>query len=150
MIKDSIPLTRLFFVISVILGGLVSFKIAYQPVSKTMLELRISLVIMMALVLLFGVLGILLCKKYNMNDELMLSEDDNEYYNYLEGNFKYYLSFSPVVALVMLLITFVIPFHFQEMSIVVCIFYFAISFFQLVPFLDILYTIVNAMRYHNA
>ena len=150
MIKDSTPLTRFFFILSVIVGIIVSFKFPTQAVSKSLLEIRISLIVAMVLVLLFGLLGIMTCHRYNMNDELVLSEDDNEYYNYLEGNFKYYLSFSPIVALVMLIISFVIPFHFQEMQIVLGTFYFAICFFQIVPLFDILYTIVNAMRYHSA
>lgn len=149
MVKDSSTLTKVFLILSIVAGILVALRTKSQPVSLSMTQIRVSLVITGVLALIAGVIGYCLCNLFNANDDLMISQEDNDYYEYLKGNFKFYLSFSPVITLILFATTFLLQFHINGMKMVFGIFSFGIVFFVIVPFFDMVYTIINAVRYHN-
>lgn len=133
MIHYSKQVKWLVFAISLVLGAFIGYITYDAPVSQTLFKLRIILAIGTVFVALFAFIGIKLIAKFNINDELVLDDEMEDYFDLVESRFKTNAVLSVIFGIILFVITFLSEFHAPVMMPVCIIYYFLIIFLLVIP-----------------
>lgn len=143
MIKCSKTVKWISFVISIVLGALIGWKTYDFPVSQTILKFRIIAAAAALMLVIVGVIGAKLVHKYDVNDELVIDDEMEEYFAHTLSKFKSNIIIGLIIGALLEIVTFVGVYHIESMMIVCSIYYFVIMFIYICPLADEIFTIVR-------
>ena len=149
MIKDNPKLTKYFLFFSIIISIGYSYLTYDNPVSQTLSSIRLFILVDTIAAIIIGLFGVYLCRKYNINQEIIIDLEDKDYFEYLEGFFKFYLSFIPLLGILFMIVTFLGVYHIESMFIILALFNFIDYFLFKAPILDMIYLIFKLATYYN-
>lgn len=143
MVKNSKAVKWISLVISIVLGTLIGWKTYDVPVSQTILKFRIIAAVAAVMLIVVGVIGTKLVQKYDVNDELVIDDDMEEYFDYTLSKFKSNIIIGLIIAVLLEVVTFVGVYHIDIMMVACGIYYFVIMFIYICPLIDEIFTIIR-------
>lgn len=150
MIKCSKNIKTVCLILSIILGLFIGFTTYDVAISQTLLKFRVMITIGTVLLVILSIIGNILLNKYNVNDELVLDDDMEEYFEVLTKKFRSNIVISVLIGIILLIVTFIAEFHMPVMPYVCSLFYFVLLFIYVFPFIDENITIIRmAIEYHR-
>lgn len=143
MVKNSKAVKWISLVISIVLGALIGWKTYDVPVSQTILKFRIIAAVAAVFLVIVGIIGAKLVQKYDVNDELVIDDDMEEYFDYTLSKFKSNIIIGIIIAVLLEVITFVGVYHIDIMMVACSIYYFVVMFIYVCPLVDEIITIIR-------
>ncbi len=151
MIKCSKNIKTVCLILSIILGLFIGFTTYDVAISQTLLKFRVMITIGTVLLVILSIIGNILLNKYNVNDELVLDDEMEDYFADLSKKFANNIVISSLIGVTLLVVTFVAEFHMPVMPYVCSLFYFVLLFIYVLPFVDEIIAIIRmAIEYHRA
>ena len=142
MVKCSKVVKLLTLFLSIILGGVIGYFTYDIPISQTLMKFRIATCVLAFLLVLLSVVGKQLIYKFNINEELVLDDDMEDYFLDLGKKFTSNIIIGILIGILLLVATFIGNYHMPIMPYVCGIFYFVILFVYVFPLFDTLGTII--------
>lgn len=126
MIQRSSKIKLLYYIVSTLLGAVLGGITYNAPISQILFRFRAVIFVLMPLLCIISFAGEKLIKKYDLNDELVIDDEMEDYFSYLHQKFSYNFILSIIIGLTLCVITFVANFHAPVMLLVNLLYWFVI------------------------
>lgn len=133
------------FFVSLILGIFIGIKTYYNPISKTLMLFRMLTILLAALGIIIGEIGVNISKKYDYNEDLIIDTEVQDYFDEVSSKFRRYKVLFIIVGVLLLAVTFIGEFHMDVMAVVTSIYYFSIFYIYVFPIFDEIISIIHMM-----
>lgn len=126
MIQRSNKIKLLYYIVSILLGAVLGGITYNAPISQILFRFRAVIFVLMPLLCIISLAGEKLIKKYDLNDELVIDDEMEDYFSYLHQKFSYNFILSIIIGLTLCVITFIANFHAPVMLLVNLLYWFVI------------------------
>lgn len=149
MIKNSKLIKWFALIASMLIGGYYGWISFDAPISKTLLKFRILAIILAVILSILAVVGMKLIKKYNVNDELVIDDEMEDYFLDMMIKFKANMIIGIGIGFLLLMTTFIAEYHAPVMMPVTMLYYFVIMLIFIFPIFDEAITIIKMIVDYN-